>query len=91
MPSQPTAAAPRTRAPSSKTAVTRITSYNVCYTKLLRCSDVHERLTLYKRMANCETREALEALGEELIDRFGLLPEPARALLECHALSYNFV
>jgi transcription-repair coupling factor (superfamily II helicase) len=50
------------------------------------CSDVHERLTLYKRMANCESREQLDALREELVDRFGELPEPARALLECHAL-----
>jgi len=50
------------------------------------CSDVHERLTLYKRMANCEAREALDALREELVDRFGLPPEPALALLECHAL-----
>jgi transcription-repair coupling factor (superfamily II helicase) len=50
------------------------------------CSDVHERLTLYKRMANCETGEELEQLREELVDRFGLLPEPAKALLECHAL-----
>jgi transcription-repair coupling factor (superfamily II helicase) len=50
------------------------------------CSDVHERLTLYKRMANCETGEALEQLREELVDRFGPPPEPAQALLECHAL-----
>jgi transcription-repair coupling factor (superfamily II helicase) len=50
------------------------------------CSDVHERLVLYKRLANCETLEALETLREELIDRFGLLPEPARALIECHRL-----
>jgi transcription-repair coupling factor (superfamily II helicase) len=50
------------------------------------CSDVHERLTLYKRMANCESREQLDELREELVDRFGVLPEAARALLECHAL-----
>jgi transcription-repair coupling factor (superfamily II helicase) len=50
------------------------------------CSDVHERLTLYKRMANCEAREQLDELREELVDRFGDLPEAARALLECHAL-----
>jgi transcription-repair coupling factor (superfamily II helicase) len=50
------------------------------------CSDVHERLTLYKRMANCEAREPLDELREELVDRFGLLPEPAQALFECHAL-----
>ena len=50
------------------------------------CNDVHERLTLYKRLANCETAEALERVFEELVDRFGLLPEPALALLECHRL-----
>jgi transcription-repair coupling factor (superfamily II helicase) len=50
------------------------------------CSDVHERLVLYKRLANCESIEALDALREELVDRFGPLPEPARALVECHRL-----
>jgi transcription-repair coupling factor (superfamily II helicase) len=50
------------------------------------CSDVHERLVIYKRLANCESLETLETLREELIDRFGLLPEPARALIECHRL-----
>jgi transcription-repair coupling factor (superfamily II helicase) len=50
------------------------------------CSDVHERLSLYKRLANCETGEALEAMREELVDRFGELPEPALALFEAHAL-----
>ena len=50
------------------------------------CSDVHERLVLYKRFANCDSLEDLERLGEELIDRFGPLPNPARALIECHRL-----
>jgi transcription-repair coupling factor (superfamily II helicase) len=50
------------------------------------CPDVHERLVLYKRLANCETPEALDALREELVDRFGPLPEPARALVEAHRL-----
>jgi len=50
------------------------------------CSDVHERLTLYKRLANCESQDALDAMLEELIDRFGELPDPARALIECHRL-----
>jgi transcription-repair coupling factor (superfamily II helicase) len=49
-------------------------------------SDVHERLVLYKRLAGCETLEALERLREELVDRFGIPPEPARALIECHRL-----
>jgi len=48
------------------------------------CSDVQERLALYKRLADADTAEQLEALREELVDRFGELPEPARALLECH-------
>jgi len=50
------------------------------------CSDVHERLTLYKRFSNCETKDDLDAMHEELVDRFGEMPEPAKALLECHAL-----
>ena len=50
------------------------------------CSDVHERLVLYKRLANCETPEEIDALREELVDRFGPLPEPTRALMECHRL-----
>jgi transcription-repair coupling factor (superfamily II helicase) len=50
------------------------------------CGDVHERLVLYKRLANCVTEEELERLTEELVDRFGPLPEPTRVLLECHKL-----
>ncbi|MDQ2962335.1 MAG: transcription-repair coupling factor [Pseudomonadota bacterium] len=50
------------------------------------CSDVHERLVLYKRLANCDSEAELTAMQEELIDRFGLPPEPAQALLACHRL-----
>ena len=50
------------------------------------CSDVHERLVLYKRLANCETEDELETMQEELVDRFGPLPEPAQALIACHRL-----
>jgi transcription-repair coupling factor (superfamily II helicase) len=50
------------------------------------CPDVHERLTLYKRLANCEAEDELRALQEELIDRFGELPPPAQALIETHRL-----
>src|ERR1700686_985486 len=48
------------------------------------CSDVHERLVLYKRLANCDTPEELALMQEELVDRFGTPPEPAQALLACH-------
>ena len=50
------------------------------------CGDVHERLSLYKRLANCGSAEAVDNLQEELIDRFGKLPDPARALIETHRL-----
>jgi len=50
------------------------------------CGDIHERLVLYKRLANCETLAELDGLSVELIDRFGLLPEPAEALLGVHRL-----
>ncbi|WP_028445909.1 transcription-repair coupling factor [Chitinimonas koreensis] len=50
------------------------------------CPDVHERLVLYKRLANCETADELDDMQQELIDRFGLLPPPARILLDCHRL-----
>src|SRR5450432_1741455 len=50
------------------------------------CNDVHERLVLYKRLANCTTADALTSMQEELIDRFGLPPIPTQALLACHKL-----
>jgi transcription-repair coupling factor (superfamily II helicase) len=50
------------------------------------CPDVHERLTLYKRLANCETADDVSALREELVDRFGQMPDQTRALLETHRL-----
>ncbi len=43
--------------------------------------DVHLRLILYKRIASARTDEELRELQVELIDRFGLLPPPARNLL----------
>ena len=50
------------------------------------CPDIHERLVLYKRLANCDTHESLEAMQEELVDRFGLPPEPVKCLLDTHRL-----
>ena len=50
------------------------------------CGDVHERLVLYKRLANCAEADDLRRLEEELIDRFGLPPDPARVLIETHRL-----
>lgn len=50
------------------------------------CGDVHERLSIYKRLANCKTQDAVNDLQEELIDRFGKLPDAAQALVETHRL-----
>jgi transcription-repair coupling factor (superfamily II helicase) len=50
------------------------------------CSDVHERLVLYKRLASVESTEELDAIQEELVDRFGPTPEQAQALLASHRL-----
>ena len=45
--------------------------------------DVHLRLVLYKRIAGTETREELDELKVELIDRFGPLPPYAQSLFRC--------
>jgi transcription-repair coupling factor (superfamily II helicase) len=50
------------------------------------CTDVHERLVLYKRLAGCESTEALDALTEELVDRFGRPVDAVKALLDTHRL-----
>jgi transcription-repair coupling factor (superfamily II helicase) len=50
------------------------------------CSDVHERLVLYKRLASTAAPAELEELHEELVDRFGSAPAPVQALLACHRL-----
>jgi transcription-repair coupling factor (superfamily II helicase) len=42
--------------------------------------DVHSRLVLYKRIASAADHAELRELQVEMIDRFGLLPEPAKAL-----------
>ncbi len=42
--------------------------------------DVNLRLSLYKRLASCQDQHELDELQVELIDRFGLLPEPAKHL-----------
>ena len=50
------------------------------------CGDVHERLSIYKRLANCESADAIDDLQEEMIDRFGKLPDAVKALIETHRL-----
>jgi len=50
------------------------------------CGDIHQRLMIYKRLANCDTQQDLDDMQQELIDRFGLLPDPAQILLDSHRL-----
>jgi transcription-repair coupling factor (superfamily II helicase) len=40
------------------------------------------RLEIYRRLGKLESVEEVDELGEELADRFGELPEPARSLLD---------
>ncbi|MGH8491657.1 MAG: transcription-repair coupling factor [Moraxellaceae bacterium] len=48
--------------------------------------DVHNRLMLYKRISNAKTTEELDELQVEMIDRFGLLPDPVKNLFAVTAL-----
>ncbi|KFX01083.1 transcription-repair coupling factor [Pectobacterium carotovorum subsp. carotovorum] len=48
--------------------------------------DVNTRLSLYKRIASAKTPAELDELKVELIDRFGLLPDASRYLLQVAAL-----
>ena len=44
--------------------------------------DVHLRLILYKRISSATSAQELRELQVELIDRFGLLPEAAKNLMQ---------
>jgi transcription-repair coupling factor (superfamily II helicase) len=50
------------------------------------CADVHTRLNLYKRLASADKAEQLDALLEEVTDRFGKLPAQGQALFDTHRL-----
>lgn len=44
--------------------------------------DVHTRLILYKRISHAASKDALDDLMIEMIDRFGLLPDQAQVLFK---------
>lgn len=50
------------------------------------CPDVHARLGFYKKLSHAQNNEDINAIQEELIDRYGLLPEPTKTLLMVHQL-----
>src|SRR5512137_433534 len=49
-------------------------------------NDVHQRLSMYKKLASCTEEDDLLRLQEELVDRYGKLPEAGKALIETHRL-----
>jgi transcription-repair coupling factor (superfamily II helicase) len=50
------------------------------------CGDVHLRLSFYKKLATAKTATQIDALMEEIIDRFGKLPDQAQTLIDVHRL-----
>lgn len=50
------------------------------------CPDVHARLGLYKKLSHARHEDDLIHIQEELIDRYGKLPEAAQTLLATHRL-----
>ena len=50
------------------------------------CGDVHTRLSLYKRLATAAKPEQIDALLEEITDRFGKLPAQGQTLFDVHRL-----
>ena len=50
------------------------------------CPDVSARLSIYKRLSHASSLDELRDIQEELIDRFGLLPNEAKNLLSTHRL-----
>jgi transcription-repair coupling factor (superfamily II helicase) len=50
------------------------------------CGDVHLRLSFYKRLATAKTPDQIDALLEEIVDRFGKLPPQAQTLIDVHRL-----
>ena len=50
------------------------------------CGDVQTRLNLYKRLATVDKAEQIDALLEEITDRFGKLPPQGQTLFDVHRL-----
>ena len=50
------------------------------------CGDVHLRLSFYKKLATAKTSDQIDALLEELVDRFGKLPAQTQTLVDVHRL-----
>ena len=85
----------RTSSPSLRTSVTRITSYNVCYTKLLRRIQPGTQGIVHPLTHSIDLGEILEIERQavELDVRIDFGEPPARegAAVQLADASYNFV
>lgn len=50
------------------------------------CGDVHLRLSFYKKLATAKTTNQIDALQEEIVDRFGKMPSQTQCLIDVHRL-----
>jgi transcription-repair coupling factor (superfamily II helicase) len=77
------------REPDLLAPLSAVTEINLHASALLPdayCGDVHIRLSLYKRLASASKAEQIDAMLEEITDRFGKLPPQAQALFDVHRL-----
>jgi transcription-repair coupling factor (superfamily II helicase) len=77
------------REPDLLTPLAAVTEINLHVPALLPpdyVNDVHQRLSMYKKLASSDDVDDLVRLQEELVDRYGKLPEAGRALIETHRL-----
>ena len=77
------------REPDLLSPLSAVTEINLHAPALLPdsyCGDVHIRLSLYKRLASAAKPEQIDAMLEEITDRFGKLPPQGQALFDVHRL-----
>ena len=77
------------REPDLLSPLSAVTEINLHAPALLPdsyCGDVHTRLSLYKRLASANKPEQIDAMLEEITDRFGKLPPQGQALFDVHRL-----
>lgn len=75
--------------PKLATALDLVNEINIHASALIPdgyLGDVHERLLIYKRIANTDDLTQLNDIRIEMIDRFGFLPEPTERLFDVHRL-----
>ncbi len=67
-------------------AITEINLHSPALLPSDYCGDVHLRLSFYKKLATARSNEQIDVLVEELVDRFGKLPQQTSTLIDVHRL-----